>query len=151
MKRIRISEYLKREHIKFIKSTSKKDVLKEMCELIGDSPEIKDKKILFKKFLEREKILSTAVGGGIAIPHIKLDSVKDFVVGIGISKKGIKFDSLDNKPVHIIIMIAAPAHKHTEYLKLLAQIVLVLKNTELRKKIVHSKNEDEIFEILNKK
>ncbi len=151
MKRIKISKYIKKEHIKFINSVKKKDALKEMWKIIADKPEIGDPNELYKKFIEREKIMSTGIGAGIAVPHVKLNSVKDFVIAIGISKNGIKFDSLDGKPVHIIIMIAAPAHKHAEYLKLLAQIVLILKNPELRKKIIRSKNEDEIFELLNNK
>ena len=144
MARVKISNYLKKGNIQFIKSSKKKEALKELFEIINNDPKLEDKN-LFKEFLKREKIMSTGIGVGIAIPHIKHSTIKDFVVAIGISKKGIKFDAIDNMPVHIIIMVAAPAHKHSEYLKLLARIVLVLKNNDLRKKIIASKNIDEIY------
>ena len=144
MARAKISNYLKNENIQFIKSIKKKEALKELFEIINIDPKLKDKN-LFKEFLKREKIMSTGIGAGIAIPHIKHPMIEDFVIAIGISKKGVKYDAIDNTPVHIIIMVAAPAHKHSEYLKLLARIVLVLKNNDLRKKIIASKNIDEIY------
>ncbi len=141
---VKLSNYFKKENIQFIKSTKKEEALKELFEVIKNDPKLKDKN-LFKEFLKREKIISTGIGAGIAIPHIKHSMVQDFVVAIGISKKGVKFDAIDNNPVHIIIMIAAPAHKHSEYLKLLARIVLVLKKNDLRKKIIASKNIEEVY------
>ncbi len=145
-----MKKYLSVEKVKFIESDDKKSALKELWELIKDEESITDSKKLLNDILSREKIMSTGIGAGIAVPHIKSEVVKDFVISIGVSKKGIDYDAIDKKKVHIIVMIAAPAHKHDEYLKLLAKLVLRLKNSEFRNKIIHSSNNNEIYELFTK-
>ncbi len=145
-----MSKYLKKDNIKFIEAEDKKSAIKELWNLIKDDKNVKDSDKLLKELLEREKIMSTGIGAGIAVPHIKSEIIKDFVFAIGISKKGIDFDSIDKKKVHIIVMVAAPAHKHQEYLKLLAKIVLKLKNKEFRNSIINAKDIDEIYNLFTK-
>ena len=83
---------------------------------------------------EREKIMSTGIGLGIAIPHAKIPSVKDFVVGFAKIDQGIDFNSLDGKPVHFVVMIAGPDHQQERYLQLLARITLKLKDAAVRRR-----------------
>lgn len=151
MGKLLISKYVSADRIKFIESHKKEDVLKELWQLMKDSDNIQNPDTLLKEFLKREKIMSTGLGAGIAIPHAKIDSVNDFVVSIGVSKKGIDFDSLDKSPVYIVIMIAVPAHKHDEYLRILSKIVLKLKNEDFRNLFINAKTSDEVYNLILKK
>ncbi len=151
MKKEEIINYIKKKNIVFLKSRKKKEALKELWEVISKTPKITDPNKFLKAILKREKIMSTGIGAGIGVPHVKHETVKDFVIGIGISKEGIKYSALDGKPVNILIMIGAPAHKHEEYLKLLARIVLVLKDEKFRNKIINAKTTTEVYRLLLQK
>ncbi len=142
-----IKELLDKKRIKFINSKNKKDALNEVIDLFIGDPKIDDIKKVREAIMEREKIISTGIGLGIAVPHAKIESVKDFVMAIGISKKGVEFESLDNQKVHIIVMILGPAHKHKEYLEILAKIILFLKNRKNREKIMSCNNTEEIYNL----
>ena len=144
----KIAKMLAPERIIKIKSTNKKDALKELVEVISIAKEITDKNDFFKETLKREKILSTGIGLGIALPHVKIPSVKDFVMAIGTSKKGIEFDSLDNKPVYVVIMIGSSDKQKDIFLKVLARVTLLLKNKKLRDAIINAKDSSEIMELL---
>ncbi len=142
-----IKELLDKKRIKFINSKNKKDALNEIIDLFIGDPKIDDIDKVREAIMEREKIISTGIGLGIAVPHAKIESVKDFVMAIGISKKGVEFESLDNQKVHIIVMILGPAHKHKEYLEILAKIILFLKNRKNREKIMSCNSTEEIYNL----
>ncbi len=144
----KIAKMLAPERIIKIKSTNKKDVLKELIEVISTAKEITDKDDFFKEIIKREKILSTGIGLGIALPHVKIPSVKDFVIAIGTSKKGVEFDSLDNKPVHVVVMIGSSDKQKDIFLKVLARVTLLLKNKNLRDAIINAKDSNQIMELL---
>lgn len=127
-----------------LRSTTKNDALKEMVEAISKSEYIQSKEEFEKAIFEREQQLSTGVGIGVAIPHVKIPSVTDFVAAIGRSHRGIEFHSIDNKPVHLIVMIGASDKQSGDYLKILARIVLRLKHKNFLRKIMLAKNADDI-------
>ncbi|HOJ30324.1 MAG TPA: PTS sugar transporter subunit IIA, partial [Spirochaetota bacterium] len=85
---------------------------------------------------------------GIAVPHAKLESVHKIAFAIGISKKGIDFNSIDGKPVHLVVLVAAGERQHKEYLKLLSKIMSVLKNDIIRNEMIQAKSTKDIIEIL---
>ena len=101
-----------------------------------------------KAIHDRERILSTGIGQGIAIPHAKIASVTKFVAAIGISKTGVDFDSLDDKPAHIIVMIAGPEGQSEEYLRILSRFTAVLKNEQVRNRVIEAKKSDQVMAIL---
>ncbi|MDD5067698.1 MAG: PTS sugar transporter subunit IIA [bacterium] len=148
---IRISKYLKKSNIIFLKSNNKKLAIRELWEMISQSKNIRDKDELLCKLWEREKIMSTGIGLGIGVPHVKLASVKDFVIGIGISRRGIEYHAFDKMPVHIMIMVVAPTDKHSEYLKLLASAVKVLKNRRDRDLLVQAEQIEVIYQLFKNK
>ncbi len=127
-----------------LKSVSKEDALRELIEVIAQSPEVTSKSEFEQAIFDREKQLSTGVGIGVAIPHVKIPSVKNFVAAIGRSHRGIDYNSIDNKPVHLIVMIGASDTQSGEYLKILAKLVLRLKDKEFRRKVMLAKNLEEI-------
>ncbi len=127
-----------------LQASTKEQALKELVGIMATSPNISNSKALLEKILEREKLISTGVGIGVALPHVKIPSVKDFVVAIGRSQRGIDFQSLDDKPVHIVVMIAANDSQSGEFLKLMAKIVLRLKDKEFRRRVLLAQGAEEI-------
>lgn len=140
-------ELISPDRIVTLKSKTKEEALRELVEVISRSPRVRDKEELLKAILDREKIMSTGIGLGIAVPHAKLDSISDFVIAMGISKEGIEFNALDDKPVYIIVMIAGP-NQQTMYLRTLAKVTLLLKNEKIRRGIINSKSPEEVMDII---
>lgn len=145
---MKINDYIDPSRIRILQGDyDKQDLLKEMISMFDGNEKIHDLNSLSGAIFDREKILSTGIGFGIAIPHAKIDSVDDFVISIGIHKTGINYASLDEKPVHIIVMISGPEGRQKDYLSLLSRVLLVLKNKETRQNILECNTTDEIFGI----
>jgi fructose-specific phosphotransferase system IIA component len=144
----RLYEMVTKDRIIDLKCKNKQDALQELVDVIALSPEVVDKNDFYISIMKREKIMSTGIGIGLAVPHVKIDSVKDFVMAIGRKKDGIDFDSLDGKPVYLVIMIGANTEQRDDYLKVLAKISILLKNSDFREKMIHAVNAEEIIELL---
>ena len=134
-----------------LKGKTKQDILKELVDVIATAPEVTDKDDFFISIIKREKNMSTGIGIGLAVPHVKIDSVRDFVMAIGRNKEGVDFDSIDGKPVYLIIMIGANTEQRDDYLKVLAKISLLLKNSEFREKMINTPSPEAIIELLKDK
>jgi mannitol/fructose-specific phosphotransferase system IIA component (Ntr-type) len=130
-----------------LKSTKKSDVLEELIDVLATSPLVTDRKELREKIFERERTLSTGVGVGMAIPHVKIPSIKDFVVAIGRTRSGINFESLDNQPTHIVVMIGCNNAQAGDFLKVLAQFVKSLKDPALQKSILDAPGPEQIRDL----
>ena len=98
--------------------------------------------------MEREKLGSTGIGENVAIPHGKSNEVTQIIIVLARSKNGVEFESLDQKPVHFICMVIAPAHSTGQHLKVLARISRIFKNQGLREDILNAGNSDSIYSIL---
>jgi mannitol/fructose-specific phosphotransferase system IIA component (Ntr-type) len=131
-----------------LKATTKNDALKELFTVMEGVPEITNGKDFEKSVLEREQILTTGIGSEIAIPHVKIPSVSNFVMAIGRSKPGIDFDALDGKPVHIVILIGSSDKQRDDFLKVLDKVVLIFKDEAFRKKILKARDGHEILHLL---
>jgi len=129
-----LQEYLSDERIVFFgEETHKQQALVQLMDLVKGSKQIADGEKFVSGILERENIISTGIGLGIAIPHTYSDAITDIVIAVGISSTGISdYGSIDEKPVHFIIMVAAGSHQHREYLEILARISLLAKNEKVR-------------------
>ena len=103
-----------------------------------------------KVILEREKAMSTGISHGIAIPHGKVDSLEGIVGGIGISDKGINYDSLDNEPTRIVFLFLSNKYKYEEHLTMLSKISIIAGNQKFRKEIIAAENTDAASLILKK-
>ena len=114
---------------------TKEEALRELGAVVASAPEVNDADGLLDAIFEREGIMSTGIGLGIAIPHAKIPTVTDFVVGFGKVRGGLDFNSLDGKPVHFIVMIAGPHDQQERYLQLLARITLKLKDAAVRRRL----------------
>ena len=137
------------ERVTLLASIEKDGALRELAETIADAAEVQDADRLLEAIFEREKIMSTGIGLGIAIPHAKIPSVTEFVVALGKSAKGIEFNSLDGKPVHFVVMIAGPDNQQERYLQLLARITLKLKDSGVRRRLGDASSVEEILAALH--
>lgn len=146
-----IDSILTANRIKNLKSTEKIPALQEMVDLISTSDLIEDPKALFEAVLAREEIMSTGIGIGIAVPHVKIPSVKGFVMAMGKKVEGVEFDSLDGKPVKLLVMIAAPEGEQDSYLRLLARIVAVFKNENFLDRVLKASTPEEIISLFKDK
>ncbi len=137
------------ERVTLLQSIEKDGALRELAETIAGAAEVQDADRLLEAIFEREKIMSTGIGLGIAIPHAKIPSVTEFVVALGKSAKGIEFNSLDGKPVHFVVMIAGPDNQQERYLQLLARITLKLKDSGVRRRLGEASSVEEILAALH--
>jgi len=138
------------ERIVFIQANDKTHALNQIVDALCTSPAVSDCEALRKAIFDREKILSTGIGLGVALPHAKIASVADFVIAMGILHEPIEYNALDDRPVHIIVMIAGPMQRQSDYLKILAQITLGLKNRRLRESLVAARTVQEVLDILSR-
>ncbi len=140
--------YTDAKYIKELTADNKFNAIEELARVFEDSDVCGDVETLIKALKEREEILSTGIGLGIAIPHAKINSVKEMAFAIGVSKKGIDFDSLDGNPAHLIILVAAGERQHKDYLKLLSNIMAILKNENTKNSIIEYSSPEEIITLL---
>ncbi len=145
---MKISEILnKNSIIADLVSTHKAGVLQEMAKAVAQATEANADAIA-EVLMERESLGSTGIGGGIAIPHGKLATVESVTVGFGLSRKGIDYDSLDNRPVHIFFLLLTPENSTGGHLKVLAQISKLLKMDHFKDRLKSAASTDEIYEIV---
>ena len=131
-----------------IHSRKKEEVLKELVNLLKNSPSLNsiDSNIVLNSLLDREKLGSTGLGGGIAIPHSKVEGLSDFVLAIATSEKGVQFEALDNKKVHIFFVMIGPSDKPNEHLKLLSAISRMLRDVKIKNELLKSKTPEALYE-----
>lgn len=128
--------------------TTKEEVLRELCAVLATSDRVTDPEDLVRSILARERDLSTGVGIGIALPHVKIASIKDFAIAVGRSFRGIDFQSIDDKPVHIIVMIGCNAGQSGDYIKVLSRFVRALKDEAFRKKLLAAPSREQVAALL---
>ena len=129
-------------------STSKAEVIEELADNISSIYPNINKERLVEVLLEREKLCSTAVDSGVAIPHAKISGVTDIIASFGKSIEGIDYDSLDNKATHFFIALITPEDSTGSHIQLLARISKVFKNPELRSRLIKLESEEEIYEAI---
>ncbi len=133
---IPISGYLSPSRAVDLAETTRDGVIAEMCALLAAIPEVPDPEAFRLAVMERERALSTGIGLGIAVPHAKISSVADFVLAVGRSRKGIEWQALDSRPVHLVVLIAGPGDRQARYLQILASVTLRLKAESLRRALL---------------
>ncbi|MFO7964535.1 MAG: PTS sugar transporter subunit IIA [Desulfobacterales bacterium] len=131
-----------------LKSKDKKGILEELTEPVSQISHIKQE-TLVKVLMERERLGSTGIGGGIGIPHGKLKDLEKLILGFGLSKKGVDFESMDGRPTYIFFLLITPENSTGLHLKLLARISRILKNDLFKEKLMNAGSQDEIYSIID--
>ncbi len=148
---MKIHDYLNSELIFFLDASSKDEALNQIVNRTVEAMELPEGERFRLAIFDREKIVSTGIGMGVAIPHAKLDAYNDFFIAIGVLKTGIDWNALDGAPVRLIFLIGGPDDKQTEYLRILSSVTSVLRDEELRKNLIGTTLPKEVmslFEIL---
>ncbi len=141
-----ISKYLDPKLILSLDEVDERNAaLQLLVERLDAAHKLKDRQIFYDAILQREQIVSTGIGMGVAVPHAKLPGYKTFFIAIGVHQKGIAWDALDGLPVRLVFMIGGPDDQQTEYLQLLSHLTLAIKDEERRKKMLQLKNPEDMM------
>ena len=130
-----------------LKARNKKGILEELVVPVAEIAGVSQKD-LAKVLMERERLGSTGIGGGIGIPHGKMKNLESLVLGFGLSRKGVDFESLDGQPTHIFFLLITPENNTGLHLKLLARISRILKNDPFISRLLGAADSDKILRII---
>jgi len=125
----------------------KEDSLKKIIALASKSKKILDQNKVSETIMEREKLVSTGVGKGFAIPHGKTDAISDIVAAFVITKDPIDFDSIDGEPVRFIFLLVGKETLLNTHIKLLSRISRLMNKDEFRTKLLEAKSKEEVLKI----
>ncbi len=145
---VAISNYLDARLVLFLDVENRDAALSALVHALDGAGKLRDKNFFYHAILEREKIVSTGIGIGVAIPHAKLSGYEDFFIAVGIQKKrGIEWNALDGSLVRLIFMIGGPENKQTEYLKILSRLTMAIKDEERRKKLLKAISPQQVIDL----
>ncbi len=144
-----LNNKLSAERVIVLEKANKEEVFNKLIDILGDTSAVKSTEELRKGIFYREQLLSTGIGMGIGIPHVRLNSVQEIIIAAALVKEGVvDYESLDNEPVKIIFMIVAQQGQHSEHIKLLSQISNRLKVKEFREILIQSSDNKEFYQAL---
>ncbi len=144
---MRISEILSEQNVSpCLEANTKEEIIDAMIELVGMSEKVLDKTKVREAILERERIMSTGVGNGFAIPHGKTEAVTDVVAAFAITDKPIDYQSLDEQPVRLVFLLVGKDSMVGNHIKLLSRISRLMNKEDFRAKLLETKTAQEILE-----
>ncbi len=136
-----LHRYLDAKHVFFLQASSRDAVLEQMVH----SLDVPDRELLYQAILERERIVSTGIGLGVAIPHAKLKGYSDFFIGVGLlAGRGVDWNALDGCDVRLVFLIGGPEQQQREYLNILSHLTMAIKETDRRKKLFKAASTQEV-------
>ena len=132
-----------------LQGVDKTSILKELSSVLVNPCKAASVEELLQVLLDREKLGSTGIGEGIAIPHGRLKKIKKFFISFGRSVKGVDFDSIDRKPSQLFFLVMAPENSAVDNLKLLSRIVTLLKEPSFKKRLMEAPSRKELFKVIS--
>ncbi len=147
---MKLSKFCSEDLITFdLKSTKKDKVLEELVDLVSGSALVKDAGQLIEDVKEREELVTTGVGYGVAFPHAKTKATKGIVIAFGRSDEGIDFDAMDHRPVHLFFLIAAPEDAIGAHLNVMARLSYIMKSEENRQEMMKVTSPGELLQMID--
>lgn len=144
-----LEQMLKKEYLNGnLQAKNKTEALSELSEIVIKDSLNLNKLNIYDALLQREKLGSTGIGDGVAIPHGRISSLEQVIVAFGRSKNGVAFDSIDGKPVHIFFLLLAPENSTSQHLKTLAKICRMLKTGNFRQRLLDAESTSDLYEII---
>ncbi len=131
-----------------LKGNSKEEIIEELVDCLDAGDAISDRDKVLQAVVEREKIMSTGIGDGIAIPHGKSDAVQWLVAALGTHRRGVDFEALDGEPAFVFFLLVSPANVSGPHIKALARISRLLKNDEFKKSLIEASTPAEVLEAI---
>ena len=148
---MKLTDYLSEKNVEANASlSSSATVLARLVKLVETPGEFMDSKMLLAEIKEREKLGSTGIGEGVAIPHVHLKSVSDTHVALMTTKGGVDFGAIDDKQCRIFIMVVAPDADREGYLRILSAVSGLMRREDVREGILSAKNAAELLKALRK-
>lgn len=130
-----------------LQGKTKEDIIDAMIDLVATSPKVLDKEKVRKAIFERERIMSTGVGNGFAIPHGKTDAVTDIVAAFAVTAEPIDYQSLDEKPVRLVFLLVGKDNLVGPHIKLLSRISRLMNKEDFRKRLLGQQTPRDIIEM----
>lgn len=142
---VTLSRYLDARLVLFLNEDARDAAIEHLVDRLP----VANKEKFYQAILDREGIVSTGIGFGVAIPHAKFKDADRFMIAIGVHRgEGIEWNALDGRPVRLIFLIGGPEDKPTEYLKILSQLTQLIKNDGLRKQLLQARTAEEVVSLL---
>jgi PTS system nitrogen regulatory IIA component len=142
-----IARYMDPKLIIFLNTSTRDETLRQLVHRIYQAGKLEDEEAFYQAIMNREKIVSTGIGMGVAIPHAKLLSYNQFFIAVGVLQKPVDWHALDGAPVRLVFMIGGPDDKQTEYLQILSSLTQAIKDEERRKKLMTLRQPDAMIEL----
>jgi len=140
-----LEEYLDDRAIIFFNAQNREEAIEVLSEALHQAGKLKDKIVFNKALLDREKLTSTGIGLGLAIPHAKLPGYEELFIAVGIqSGPGIEWGSLDGSLVRLVFMIGGPDNKQSEYLSILSRLTTAVKDEDFRKALFQADSAQQV-------
>ncbi len=129
----------------------KDSVITELVDLLAENNLLVDREVVLEAVFTREQTRSTGIGSGIAIPHGKCNGVAELVMALGIAPEPVNFDSIDQKPVSIVILLASPADRTGPHIQALARISRLMLDDEFKTKLENATSPEEVYQLISTK
>lgn len=143
---MKLKEILSEDLIKVpLTGREKRQVIEEMVDVLATARRIKSKDEVLKAILEREALMSTGVGDGVAIPHGKAEAAPEIVAALGIAKAPVDFDAIDDKPVNLVWLLVGPPHQTGPHLKALSRISRLVHKRDFRERLATANTAADAF------
>ena len=147
---MKLSKFCDESLVKFdLKAETKDAVIEELVELVSTSAMVTNQSSLLEDIKQRENLVTTGVGYGVAFPHAKTRSVKGIVIAFGRSDKGVGFDAMDHRPVHLFFLIAAPEDAIGAHLNVMARLSYLMKSEENRQKLHAASSPGDVLTLMD--
>lgn len=147
---MKLSKFCEEDLMSFdLQGQTKEELIVELVDLTAKSSLVRDRDELLAAVMEREKLVTTGVGYGVAFPHAKTRALKGIVIVFGRSEVGVDFESMDKKPVHLLFMIAAPEDAIGAHLNVMARLSYIMKSEKNRERLMRAKTAGEVMLILD--
>ena len=134
-----------------LEGKDKDSAITELVDILAENSLLLDRDVVLEAVFVREQTRSTGIGSGIAIPHGKCAGVKELVMSIGIASDPIDFDSIDQQPVSIIILLASPNDRTGPHIQALARISRLMLDEEFKLKLENASSPEEVYELISTK
>jgi fructose-specific phosphotransferase system IIA component len=146
---VQLTDLLTIDRIKIpLESTTKEEVLRELVEVVADDEADSERAELLRAVRDREAVLSTGIGNGVAIPHGKSPILPELRMAAGTANKPVDFDALDGQPVKLLFLLVGPESAAGPHIKALSRIARLIRNDDVRKRLLSAESPEEFFSAL---
>jgi fructose-specific phosphotransferase system IIA component len=146
---MKLSEVLTEALVRIpLQNFEKQGIIEELINVMDHEHKIQDRNKVLQAVLEREKMMSTGIGNGVAIPHGKSQGVEELAVALGITPQEVNFDSLDGKPVRIVFLLVGPEKASSTHIKMLSRISRLLNQAAFRQKLIQAQSSADVMAII---